>query len=82
MLPRLIPGLRTQAATRGGDNESNVSEFPCRPRFTFGISSDGKHLYLYGAGFEIEVWDAVTLKLERVIDLQNDVTMGGIVVIP
>lgn len=59
-----------------------TAEFPCRPRFTFGISSDGKHLYLYGAGFEIEIWDAVTLKLERVLNLQNDVTMGGIVVIP
>jgi hypothetical protein len=59
-----------------------TSEFPCRPRFSFGISSDGRHLYLYGAGFEIEVWDAATLKLERVIDLQNDVTMGGIIVVP
>lgn len=59
-----------------------AAEFPCRPRFSFGISSDGKHLYLYGAGFEIEVWDAATLKLERKIDLQDDVTMGGIIVIP
>lgn len=59
-----------------------TSEFPCRPRFSFGISSDGKHLYVYGAGFEIEVWDAATLKLEHVMDLQNDVTMGGIVVVP
>jgi hypothetical protein len=59
-----------------------TSEFPCRPRFSFGISSDGKHLYLYGAGFEIEVWDAATLKQERVMDLENDVTMGGIIVVP
>ena len=59
-----------------------TSEFPCRPRFSFGISSDGKHLYVYGAGFEIEVWDAATLKLEHVMDLQNDVTMGGIIVVP
>jgi DNA-binding beta-propeller fold protein YncE len=59
-----------------------TSEFPCRPRFSFGISSDGKHLYVYGAGFEIEVWDAATLKLEHVMDLQNDVTMGGIIAVP
>jgi len=59
-----------------------TSEFPCRPRFSFGISSDGKRLYVYGAGFEIEVWDAATLKLEHVMDLQNDVTMGGIIVVP
>jgi hypothetical protein len=59
-----------------------TSEFPCRPRFSFGMSSDGKHLYLYGAGFEVEVWDATTFKLERVMDLQNDVTMGGLVVVP
>jgi len=59
-----------------------ASEFPCRPRFSFGISSDGKHLYVYGAGFQIEMWDAATLKLERTLDLHNDVTMGGIVVVP
>jgi hypothetical protein len=59
-----------------------TAEFPCRPRFSFGISSDGKHLYLYGAGFEIEVWNAATLKLEQTIDLHNDVTMGGIIVVP
>src|SRR5215471_940048 len=64
------------------NKRSMTSEFPCRPRFSFGISSDGKKLYVYGAGFEIEVWDAATLKLERVMDLQNDVTMGGIIVVP
>lgn len=59
-----------------------TSEFPCRPRFSFGISSSGKQLYVYGAGFEIEVWDAATLKLEHVMNLQNDVTMGGIITVP
>jgi DNA-binding beta-propeller fold protein YncE len=52
---------------------------PCRSRFSFGISGDGKKLYLYGAGFEIEVHDAVTLKYERTGDLQNDVTMAGMI---
>jgi DNA-binding beta-propeller fold protein YncE len=54
---------------------------PCRNRFTLGISSDGKKLYIYGAGFEIEVYDAATLKYEKTWDLNNDVA-GGIVVLP
>ena len=59
-----------------------TNEFPCRPRFSFSISSTGKELYIYGAGFQIEVYDAATLKLKRTTDLQNDVTMAGIVVAP
>jgi len=59
-----------------------TSEFPCRPRFSFSMSSDGKELYIYGAGFEIEVYDAATLKLKRTTDLHVDVTMAGIVVAP
>jgi DNA-binding beta-propeller fold protein YncE len=59
-----------------------TNEFPCRPRFSFSISSTGKDLYIYGAGFQIEVYDAATLKLKRTTDLQNDVTMAGIVVAP
>ncbi len=54
---------------------------PCRNRFTLGISSDGKKLYIYGAGFEIEVYDAATFKYEKTWDLNNDVA-GGIVVLP
>jgi hypothetical protein len=46
------------------------------------MSSDGKKLYIYGAGFEIEVYDAVTLKHERTWDLNNDITMAGLVVMP
>jgi hypothetical protein len=53
----------------------------CRNRFSLGISSDGKKLYIYGAGFEIEVYDAATLKYEKTWDLNNDVS-GGIVVLP
>ena len=58
------------------------NEFPCRPRFSFGMSSTGKELYIYGAGFQIEVYDAATLQLKQVTDLGNDVTMAGFVVIP
>lgn len=57
------------------------AELQCRNRFTLGISSDAKKLYIYGAGFDIEVYDAATLKYEKTWDLNNDVA-GGIVVLP
>jgi hypothetical protein len=59
-----------------------MAEVPCRSRFTFGMSGDGKKLYFFGAGFEIEVYDAATLKYEKTWDLQNDVTMAGMIVQP
>jgi DNA-binding beta-propeller fold protein YncE len=58
------------------------AEVPCRTRFTLGISADGKKLYIYGAGFDIEVYDAATLKYEKTWDLNTDVTYAGIVVLP
>jgi DNA-binding beta-propeller fold protein YncE len=60
---------------------AKTSETPCRTRFSFGMSADGKKLYIYGAGFEIEVYDAATLKYERTWDLNNDTTMAGMVVL-
>src|SRR3984957_374531 len=67
--------LTTSRLTRTG-------EFPCRTRYSFGMSSDGKKLYIYGAGFEIDVYDAVTFKHEATWDLGNDMTGGGLVVLP
>jgi DNA-binding beta-propeller fold protein YncE len=65
-----------------GTNRINqTSEVPCRSRFSFGMAGDGKKLYFYGAGFEIEVYDAATLKYERTWDLNNDVTGAGMIVI-
>lgn len=64
------------------DRLTQKAEVPCRTRFSFGMSSDGKKLYIYGAGFEIEVYDAATFKLEKTWDLQNDVTYAGLVVLP
>ncbi|HTW64518.1 MAG TPA: hypothetical protein VME17_07880 [Bryobacteraceae bacterium] len=58
------------------------TEVPCRTRFSFGMSSDGKKLYIYGAGFEIEVYDAATLKWEKTWDLHNDITYAGMAVLP
>jgi len=61
---------------------ARTAEVPCRSRFTLGMSTDGKKLYLYGAGFEIEVYDAATLKHERTWDLNNDVTPAGMIALP
>ncbi|MBV8730472.1 MAG: hypothetical protein JO336_11770 [Acidobacteriia bacterium] len=65
-----------------GDRITQRAEVPCRTRFTLGISTDGKKLYIYGAGFDIEVYDAATLKYEKTWDLNTDVTYGGIVELP
>jgi hypothetical protein len=57
------------------------AEFACRSRYYFGMSGDGKKLYVYGAGFEIQVYDAASLKYETTWDLNNDTTMAGFAVI-
>ena len=67
--------LTTDRVIRKGD-------VPCRSRFSFGMSSNGEKLYIYGAGFEIEVYDAVTFKHEKTWDLNNDVTYAGMAVLP
>lgn len=64
------------------DQVIKKADVPCRTRFTLGISTNGKKLYIYGAGFDIEVYDASTLKYEKTWDLNTDVTYGGIVVLP
>lgn len=56
-------------------------EFEGRPRFSFAISSTGKELYIFGAGYDIEIYDAATLKLKNKIDLNADTT-AGMVVLP
>jgi DNA-binding beta-propeller fold protein YncE len=60
---------------------AQTAEVPCRSRFSFGMAGDGKKLYFYGAGFEIEVYDAATLKHERTWDLNNDITGAGMIVL-
>ena len=64
------------------DHLTKTMEVSCRSRFSFGMSSDGKKLYIYGAGFEIEVYDVATLKLEKTWDLQTDIILAGIAVLP
>ena len=65
----------------GTNRITERAEVACRSRFSFGMAGDGKKLYFYGAGFEIEVYDAATLKYERTWDLNNDVTGAGMIVI-
>jgi DNA-binding beta-propeller fold protein YncE len=64
------------------DRLTQKAEVACRTRFSFGMSSNGEKLYIYGAGFEIEVYDTATLKWEKTWDLQNDITYAGIAVLP
>jgi DNA-binding beta-propeller fold protein YncE len=48
--------------------------FESRPTFRFGISSDGKKLYLYGSGSTLEIFDASTLASLKLIYLNRDIT--------
>ena len=59
---------------------ARTAEVPCRTRYDFGVSSDGAKLYIYAAGYEIEVYDAVTFKLLDTWDLGQDMT-GPMVVL-
>jgi DNA-binding beta-propeller fold protein YncE len=65
----------------GTNKVAAKQEFPCRSRFTFGMSSDGKKLYIYGASYDIEVYDGQTLKYERTWNLGSDATMAGLVML-
>lgn len=58
------------------------AEFPCRRRFYFAMSADAKKLYIYGAGYDVAVYDAKTLKQEADWELGNDITMAGLLNIP
>jgi DNA-binding beta-propeller fold protein YncE len=48
--------------------------FESRTTFKFGISSDGKKLYLYGSGSTLEIFDAATLTSQKVMYLNRDIT--------
>jgi DNA-binding beta-propeller fold protein YncE len=54
-------------------------EFQSRTRFSFSVSSDGKQLYIFGAGPTIEVYDAETFQMQRVITFDGDITTGMLV---
>lgn len=58
----------------------NKAEFPCRSRFQFGMSGDGTKLYIYGASYDIEIYDAQTLAHEKTVDLGADSTGAGMII--
>lgn len=65
-----------------GQNKAlDKAEFPCRRRFYFGMSGDGRKLYIYGAGFDVAVYDAKTLKSQADWELTHDITMSGMVIV-
>ncbi len=57
-------------------------EFESRSRFFFALSSDGRKIYIYGAGPTIEVFDAQTFARERVLTFDGDITTQMLVVRP
>jgi DNA-binding beta-propeller fold protein YncE len=59
----------------------NKREFLGRTRLNFAMTADGKKLLIYNAGYEVEVYDAKTLALEKTISLEGDTT-SNIVVAP
>ena len=58
---------------------TDKEEFKCRSRYTLGMSADGAKIYIYGASYDIEVYDAATLKYEKTWDLGADATMAGMI---
>lgn len=56
------------------------SEFPGRRRFDVALSPNGKSLYIYIAGYQIECYDPDTLKLTKTIDLNADSTSNMVMV--
>jgi len=57
----------------------NKRDFDGRTRFYFGMSADGTKLFIYGAGYQIEVYDAKTLQLRSDIDTPGDITTNMVV---
>ncbi len=55
-------------------------EFACRPRFSFATSSNGNDLFIYSAGFELEVYDSATMKLQKTVSMDADITTSMVTV--
>jgi hypothetical protein len=58
---------------------ARMQEFDGRSRFSFNISTNGQKLYIHGAGFELEVYDAATMKPENVVDVNGDMTSNMLI---
>jgi WD40 repeat protein len=59
----------------------NKKEFDGRNRFSFGLSADGTKIFIYGAGYEIDVYDAKTFQLRSNVAFPGDMT-SNIIVMP
>jgi hypothetical protein len=59
----------------------NKREFDGRNRFSLGLSADGEKIFIYGAGYEIDVYDAKTFQLRSNVVLPGDMT-SNIIVMP
>ena len=58
-----------------------TKEFDGRNRFSFSLSADGTKIFIYGAGYEISVYDAKTFTLRNTVTLPGDMT-SNIIVMP
>jgi hypothetical protein len=57
----------------------NKKEFEGRNRFSFMLSADGTKIFIYGAGYEIIVYDAKTFEVRNNVTLPGDMTSNVIV---
>ncbi len=59
----------------------NKKDFEGRNRFSAGLSADGTKILIYGAGYEVDVYDAKTFTLRNNVVLPGDTT-SNIIVMP
>ena len=60
----------------------NKAPLEARTTFSFGMSGDGTKLYLYGSGSTLEIFDAHTLKSEKLLFLNKDLTTHLVTLAP
>ncbi|HET9949556.1 MAG TPA: hypothetical protein VFQ22_11585 [Longimicrobiales bacterium] len=65
-----------------GRRVSRRQPFAGRPRMGLQVSADGTKLYVYVAGNTIDVYDASSFELLHSVDLDADVTLGNVIVVP
>jgi len=49
-------------------------EFPARTRFFFALSAEGSKIFIYGAGFDVQVYDAKTFEPRSDVITPGDIT--------
>ncbi|MCA1789801.1 MAG: hypothetical protein LC667_08070 [Thioalkalivibrio sp.] len=56
--------------------------FEGRPRMSLEVSSNGRVLYIYTAGNTIDLYDAESLEYMRTVELEADMTIGRLWILP